>query len=99
MPEVKIVVLESHPGDLEAWGEVKAMDQEGRPTVAHVVIARGGDDVFDVPPGRYSLHFRVARKGTLVLSTKIDGKYVGPPDETDATRVTAGLRYNFAVPQ
>jgi hypothetical protein len=98
MKRVKVVVLASTPGGLRAWGEVKAVDQPGSPTVAHVDVVHGGTDIFWAAPGRYSLHFRVTAHGNVTISTEIDGVLVGPASSIDATSVTAGLRYHFEVP-
>lgn len=98
MKTVKIVLVRSNPDSVVVWGEVKAPDQPGAPTVAHCEAARGRADAFHAAPGRYSYHFRVWPPGTLTLSTEIDGVAAGPPVDFDATEITAGRRYHCEVP-
>lgn len=98
MKHVKIIVVTSDAKDVRAWGEAKAVEVAGMPTIAHAESTLGHADTFAAAPGRHSYHFRVSRPCHLTLSTEIDGLAIGPPVEFDATVITAGRRYNFEVP-
>ena len=98
MKHVRITIVASDPSDVRTWGEVKAVDIAGRPTIAHAVAMHGtGGDTFAASAGHYSYHFRVSAKTRLTLSTEIDGVSVGPPEEIDATVLTSGHRFGFTV--
>lgn len=95
---VEIVVTKSDPKEARVWGEVKARDEPGKPTIALVEARLTYNDKFLADPARYSYHFRVDRPAKFTLAAKADGTTVGTPMDYDATTITAGLRYHFTVP-
>jgi hypothetical protein len=98
MKNVKIVLIRSSSDAADVWGEVKALDLPGSPTIAHCETSRVAADVFHASPGRHSFHFRVDPPCMLTLSTEINGTAAGPAVDFDATEITAGRRYHFEVP-
>jgi hypothetical protein len=98
MKIVKIVLIHSSADGARVWGEVKALDLPGSPTIAHAEAISASSDTFHAGPGRHSYHFRVSPRCMLTLSTEIEGQEIGPRVEIDATQLTAGRRYHFEVP-
>ena len=98
MRTVEIVVTAADPGATRVWGEVKALDEPGMPTIAHVEARLDYNDVFHAKPGRHVYQFRVDRPSKITLDCKIDGVSVGPSTPFDCTTITAGRRYTFEVP-
>jgi len=96
--QVSIRLIAADPNQTRAWGEVKALDVPGRPTVAGIEAALTYHDVFTAAPGDYSFHFAVDHRTKVTLTTIVDGTEVGPRSEIDATTITAGQRYHFEVP-
>lgn len=98
MKNVKIVLARTDAAAVRVWGEVKAVELPGSPTIAHAEAAVDRADTFHATPGRHSYHFRVSEPCRLTLTTEVDGRVVGPDVELDATQITAGRRYHFEVP-
>lgn len=80
------------------WGEVKAVDESGFPTTAHVETRRTWNDAFQATAGRHVYQFSVDRKCKITLDCFVDGGKIGPSTDFDCTTITAGRRYNFEVP-
>ena len=98
MKTVQIVLARTDDPTVQIFGEVKALDAQNSPTVAHVQCAVNKADLFQASPGRHAFHFRVAPQCNLTLTTVVDGAVVGPETIVDATQITAGRRYHFDVP-
>ena len=98
MRTVEIVMTAADPDDTRAWGEVKALDEPGMPTIAHVEARLTYSDVFHARPGRYVLQFRVDRPSKIAFAVRRDGDG-GPATPFDCTGITAGRRFVFEVPQ
>lgn len=101
MPQVRIVILLSDNPRVVVSGEVKAVDVTALPTIAHVeaTTAAANADSFVAAPGRHTFQFSIRPSCRVTLSTMVDGRPVGPPEEFDATgtNVNAGLHYTFEV--
>jgi len=98
MKTVEILLMGATVDDTRTWGEVKAMEEPGTPTVAHIEARRSFNDMFQAKPGRHVYQFRVDRSSKIVLHCRVDGALVGSATEFDCTTITAGRRYVFEVP-
>jgi hypothetical protein len=98
MRNVRIALARTDTAAVRVWGEVKALDLPGSPTIAHAEAAVDRADLFAAMPGRHSFHFRVSEPAMITLTAEVDGRVVGPALEFDATQITAGRRYHFEVP-
>jgi hypothetical protein len=98
MKIVEIVMTAADPDGTRAWAEVKALDEPGMPTIAHVEARKTWNDTFQARPGRHVYQFRVDRPSKIKLACKVDGVGVGQTTEFDCTAITAGRRYTFEVP-
>lgn len=98
MKTVQIVVTSADPTDTRAWGEIKALDEPGMPTIGHVEARATYNDAFQARAGRHVFQFRVDRPAKITIVCKADGATIGPAAAFDCTTVTAGRRYVFEVP-
>ena len=98
MKTVEIVVTAADPDATRAWGEVKALDEPGMPTIAHIEARLTYNDVFQIRPGRHVYQFRVDRPSKITIDLKVEGASIGPATQFDCTTITAGRRYTFEVP-
>jgi len=98
MRNVEIVMTAADPDGTRMWGEVKALDDPGRPTIAHAEARLTYSDVFEARPGEHVYQFRVDRASKIAIAVRVDGS-LGPTTAVDCTELTAGRRYTFEVPQ
>jgi hypothetical protein len=98
MRTVEIIMTATDTDGARTWGEVKAVDETGLPTIAHVESRMTYNDAFHAKPGRHVFQFSVDRRCKITLNCKVDGATIGPSTDIDCSKITAGQRYNFEVP-
>lgn len=94
---VEIRMMATDVEGARTWGEVKAVDETGIPTIAHVEARMTWNHTFHAKPGRHVYQFSVDRRCKLKLECYVDGASIGAPIEFDCTSITAGRRFNFEV--